>query len=286
MRNNIKVAMIQYQCSKDKNSNIKKAINSIRKASSNNAKIICLQELFNSEYFCYEINEKYFEYAEPIPGPSINKISKVAKELKVVVIAPIFEKEMGDVFYNTAPVIGTNGEIIGKYRKMSIPLTTTELFESYEKYYMKPGNLGFPVFSTFFGINIGILICYDRHFPEAARILALKGADIIFIPTTTAGKTQYLWEIELKAHAVSNCCYIGGLNRVGADIGGRGRAFGHNYYGSSLFIDPMGNIISQAGDKKDEIIYAEIDTSISAHLKNEWGFFRYRRPDAYGPLCE
>lgn len=276
----VKAALIQQQCTLEKKENIKKAIGHIREASSKGAKIICLQELFNTIYFCYEANKKYYDWAEPIPGPTIDEIREVARTEKVVIVAPIYEMEMKGELYNTAVVIGPNGEIMGKFRKMSIPYMTG-LILGMEKFFFKPGNLGFPVFPTPFGINIGILICYDRHFPEAARALALAGADLVLIPTATAGGTRYLWEIELRAHAVDNIYYVGGVNRVGKDVGGSENLF----YGSSLFVNPKGEILAQAGSDQDEIIYCDIDLSIISALRNEWGFFRDRRPDAYEIVC-
>ncbi len=277
----LKAAMIQQQCTVDKKENIEKAIGYIREASSNGAKIICLQELFNTIYFCYELDKKYYDWAETIPGHTIESISAIAKDESVVIIAPIYEHEIYGELYNTAVIIGPNGEIIGKYRKMSIPFVTG-LLKGMEKFFFKPGNLGFPVFKTPFGVNIGILICFDRHFPEAARALALAGADIIFVPTATAGGTKYLWEIELRAHAVCNIYYVGGVNRVNKDIGGSD----NHFYGCSMFVNPKGEIVSQAGSENDQIIYADLDLSMIPELRNEWGFFRDRRPDAYGILCK
>lgn len=282
----LKVALIQHQCSSEKKENIEKASAYIREASANGAKIICLPELFTSIYFCFEINEKYFREAEPIPGPTINSIRRVAEEQQVVVIAPIFEQTPASEFYNTATIIGPNGEIIGRYRKMSIPSTPSGTMigmVGMEKYYFKPGNLGFPVFKTPFGVNIGVLICYDRHFPEAGRALALGGADIVFIPTATANGTKYLWEIELKSRAVENVYYIGAVNRVGYDIGG---ADFQRFYGGSMFVNPKGEVVSQAGSDNDEIVYADLDLSIIQKLRDAWGFFSNRRPDAYGVLCK
>jgi N-carbamoylputrescine amidase len=282
----LRAAMIQQQCTLEKMKNIEKAIHYIKVASSNGAKIICLQELFNNIYFCHELNTRYYEWAEPIPGPTTDILSKVAQEENVVIIAPIYEREIHGELYNTAPVIGPNGEIIGKYRKMSIPFVTdvmglTKPMKGMEKFYFKPGNLGFPIFKTPFGVNIGIMICYDRHFPEAARALALAGADIVFVPSATASRTKYLWEIELRAHAIANIYYVGGVNRVNKDIGGSE----NHFYGSSIFVSPRGEIIAQAGTENDEIIYADLDLSLVSGLRNEWSFFRDRRPDAYAVLC-
>ena len=170
---------------------------------------------------------------------------------------------------------------MGRTRKSSIPLVVSKDLAGYEKYYFRPGNTGFPTYPTPFGITIGIMICYDRHFPEHARLLALGGADLVFVPSATAGMSRYLWEIELKAHAIDNIYYVGGINRVGKDIGGSPTQL---YYGSSFFSDYRGQTMTQASDKKDDIIYADIDAGAIEKLRNTWGFFRDRRPDLYGAI--
>lgn len=278
-----KAALIQFQASTDKQENIEKATRYVQVAAENGAHIVCLQELFNTTYFCWTENPEFWKFAEPIPGPTIEAMSKVAADNRVVLVAPIYEKAMKGELYNTAVVIGPDGQIMGKYRKSSIPMVKTENLVGNEKYYFKPGNLGFPVWQTPFGVNIGVMICYDRHFPEHARLLALNGADLVFVPTATAGMSRYLWEIELQAHAIDNIYYIGGLNRVGKDRGEAGSPT-QEYYGSSFFADPKGKIMSQASDNEDEIIYAEIDLGMMEDLRNTWGFFRDRRPDAYAGL--
>lgn len=277
-----KVAMIQFTAHWEKEKNIEKAKKYIKEAAANGAKIICLQELFNTIYFCLgEENPKYFDLAEPIPGPTIDEMGKTAREEKIYLVAPVYEKtHVKGEFYNTAVFLGCTGEIVGKYRKSSIGVMRHKTISGNEKFYFKPGNLGFPVFKTDFGVNVGILICYDRHFPEAARIIALNGADILFIPTATCGMTKYLWEIELKAHAVENVYYVGAVNKVGKDIGGSDAY----WYGGSMFVNPRGEIIAQAGDKEDEVLYAELDLNLIDEIRNTWGFFRDRRPDLYGPL--
>lgn len=277
-----KAALIQFSGSSEKAKNIAKAKQSIAEAAGNGAQIICLQELFNTTYFCYTEEPAFWDLAEPIPGPAIEEMQQAARQNRVVLVAPIYEKAMRGELYNTAVVIGPDGEIMGKYRKTSIPLVKTSNLIGNEKYYFKPGNLGFPVWQTPFGVNIGVMICYDRHFPEHARLLALNGADLVFVPTATAGMSRYLWEIELQAHAIDNIYYIGGVNRVGLDEGGSETQF---YYGSSFFANPKGKILAQAGDQHDEIVYAEIDLGMMEDLRNTWGFFRDRRPEVYGPLA-
>jgi N-carbamoylputrescine amidase len=277
-----KAALIQFTGAFEKERNIEKATRYVAEAAANGAQIVCLQELFNTTYFCYTENPEFWGLAEPIPGPTIDAMCRVAAEHRIVLVAPIYEKEIPGELYNTAVVIGPNGDIMGKYRKSSIPLVKTPSIVGNEKYYFKPGNTGFPVWQTPFGVNVGIMICYDRHFPEHARLLALNGADLVFVPTATCGMSRYLWEIELQAHAIDNIYYVGGVNRVGKDDGG---SPDQHYYGSSFFTDPKGKILAQAGDQEDEIVYAEIDTSVIEDLRNEWGFFRDRRPDLYAELA-
>lgn len=276
-----KAALIQFSGALEKDKNIEKARTYVAEAAGAGANIVCLQELFNTTYFCYTENPEFWSFAEPIPGPTIDSMCDLAKEHRIVLVAPIYEKAIKGELYNTAVVIGPDGEIMGTYRKSSIPLVKTASLVGNEKYYFKPGNLGFPVWQTPWGVNIGVMICYDRHFPEHARLLALNGADIVFVPTATCGMSRYLWEIELQAHAIDNIYYVGGVNRVGFDDGG---SPDQKYYGASFFTNPKGEILSQAGEDDDEIVYAEIDTGMIEDLRNEWGFFRDRRPDMYAGL--
>lgn len=282
-----KVALVQFSANRDVEYNVQRAEQMAREAASNGAQIICYHELATTIYFCYENNDDNFQWAQPIPGPAVNRLSKVAKETGTVIVYPLFEKA-GDTYYNSAAVIGPDGQLIGIYRKNSIPQimrrVNPEETKGDEGYYFSPGNLGFPVFKTPFGVNIGILICYDRHFPEAARVLALQGAHIILVPTATYRQwIREVWEIELRAHAVANGVYVGGVNKVGPDVGG---AEGRFYWGSSFFVDPMGRIIVKASDKNDDIIYTDVDPAACDDAKDLWGFFRKRRPDAYSALVE
>lgn len=278
-----KAAMIQFSGSSEKERNLEKARRYVGEAAANGARIVCLQELFNTIYFCFEENPAHYALAEPIDGPTVDAMCDLAAEHGIVLVAPIYEKEIKGELYNTAVVIDPQGEIMGIYRKSSIPMVKTPSLVGSEKYYFKPGNTGFPVWQTPFGINIGVMICYDRHFPEHARLLALNGADLVLVPTATCGMSRYLWEIELQAHAIDNIYYVGGVNRVGKDEGG---APDQHYYGSSFFTSPKGEILAQAGDQDDEIVYAEIDTGLIEQLRNEWGFFRDRRPELYADLSE
>jgi N-carbamoylputrescine amidase len=283
----VRIAGIQFQGSRDREANVVKAISLVREAAHGGAQVLCLPELFNTMYFCVGENAEFFQWAETIPGPTSNRMADLSRETHTVLVCPLFEKVVDGEYYNTAVILGPDGEIIGKYRKMSIPLIWDREKDASdprgnEKFYFRPGDLGFPVFSTPFGINVGLLICYDRHFPEAARILGLRGADVVFVPTATSGKTRYLWEMGLKAHAAMNIYYVCGVNKVGKDIDGSAR----NHFGASMIVNPRGEILAQAGDKQDEIIYADVDTSLIRELKHFWNFYRDRRPEFYGPLVE
>lgn len=283
----IRIAAVQLQGHRDKEVNIEKASRLIREAAKQGAKIICLPELFTSIYFCYEWRQENFQLAEPIPGPTTEKMADLAREIQSVLICPIFEKSMTGEYYNSAAVLGPQGELLGKYQKSHIPLVVskTENEERVwnEKYYFRPGKMGFPAFPTPFGVTIGILICYDRHFPEAARAVALNGADILFVPTAaSAGFTRNIWEIELRAHAASNILYVCGLNRVGRDFGGSDRS----WFGSSVIINPRGEILAQASDTKEEIIMADVDPGLIAEVRNFWNYYRDRRPEIYGDLAK
>jgi N-carbamoylputrescine amidase len=235
-------------------------------------------------YFCVEERREYFAWAEPIPGPTIARMGEVARATGTVLICPIFE-QAGDRFYNTAAVVGPGGQVIGKYRKSSIPFmdrSRSKEPRGNEKYYFTPGDLGFPTFPTPFGARIGLLICYDRHFPEAARVLGLNGAEIVFVPTATTGMTRYLWDLELRAHAVANIYYVCGVNKVGVDVGGSAR----NHFGSSLVVNPRGEVMAQASDTREDVIVVDIDLSVIPEMRALWGYYRDRRPDLYGPLAE
>ena len=277
----VKAALIQFQGSADKKKNIEKARRYVKQAAQGGARIVCLQELFNTTYFCYEEDPRNYELAEPIPGPTIEAMARLAQDERIVLVAPIYERVVKGELYNTAAVLGPNGNLLGRTRKSSIPLVVAKDLSGYEKYYFRPGNTGFPTYPTPFGITIGVMICYDRHFPEHARLLALGGADLVFVPSATAGMSRYLWEIGLRAHAIDNIYYVGGINRVGKDLGGSPTQV---YYGSSFFTDHRGQMMAQASDKTDDVIYADIDAGAIEKLRNQWGFFRDRRPDLYGAI--
>ncbi|NOY08529.1 MAG: acyltransferase [Spirochaetes bacterium] len=258
---------------------IKKHIPMIEDAGKKGVQILCLQEIFFGPYFCAEQDTKWYGSAEPVPGPATERLSEYAKKYRMVMIVPVYEKAMDGVYYNTAAVIDADGKYLGKMRKIHIPHTWPGFWE---KFYFKPGNLGYPVFETAYA-KIGIFICYDRHFPEGARILALKGAEILFNPSaTTAGKSRYLWELEQPAQAVANGVFIGAINRVGTE---KPWEFGR-FYGASYFVDPTGKLITQASEDKDELVVADIDLEKIREVRDGWQFFRDRRPEMYKEICQ
>jgi N-carbamoylputrescine amidase len=264
---------------------IKKAMNDkhvrmIEEAAAKGVQVLCLQEIFNGPYFCAEQDTKWYATAEVIPnGPTTELMMGLAKKHQMVIVVPIYEEEMPGVYYNTAAVIDADGKYLGKYRKQHIPHTQPGFWE---KFYFKPGNLGYPVFETRYG-KIGVYICYDRHFPEGARLLAMNGAEIIFNPSATvAGLSEYLWKLEQPAHAVANQVFVGAINRVGTEapwnIG--------EFYGQSYFVDPRGQMVTVASRDKDEVVVADLDLDQIREVRNQWQFFRDRRPETYGRLVE
>ena len=251
----------------------------IDEAGRRGVQVLCLQEVFTQPYFCPSQDAKWYAAAEPIPdGPTVKLMQERASKHRMVIVAPLYEEAMTGVYYNTAAVIDADGSYLGKYRKTHIP----QVAGFYEKFFFKPGNSGWPVFQTAY-CKLGVYICYDRHFPEGWRALALNGAEYIVNPSATvAGLSQYLWELEQPASAVANGCYIGAVNRVGKEapwnIG--------EFYGSSYFVNPRGKIIAKASADKDELITAEMDMNMVREVRNLWQFFRDRRPEAYGPLVD
>ena len=249
----------------------------IEDAGRQGVRILCLQEIFYGPYFCAEQDIKWYDTAESVPGPTTERLTPLAKKYKMVLILPVYEKAITGVYFNTAAVIDADGTYLGKFRKVQIPHTWPGFWE---KFYFTPGNLGFPVFETAYA-KIGIYICYDRHFPECARILSLKGAEILFNPSATVkGKSRYLWELEQPAQAVANGVFIGANNRVGIE---KPWEFGE-FYGSSYFVDPKGKIIVQGSEDKDEIVVADLDLEMIREVRNGWQFFRDRRPDMYSEI--
>ena len=239
---------------------------------------LCLQELYAGPYFCAEQNAKWYDATEPIPdGPTTKLFQDVARRYGMVIVVPIYEMETVGTYYNAAAVIDADGKYLGKYRKSHIPQAAPGFWE---KFYFRPGNLGYPVFNTAIG-KVGVYICYDRHFPEGARSLGLKGAEIVFNPSATvAGLSEYLWKLEQPAHAVANGYFVGAINRVGVEepwkIG--------EFYGQSYFCDPRGQIVAQASRDKDELVTADLDFDLIREVRHTWQFFRDRRPETYSEL--
>lgn len=289
-RNIFKIGLIQISVSKDPDKNLRKAVNWINKSVRKGAQVICLPELFRSHYFCQRENIDYFELAETIPGPSTEAISKVARQNKVVVIVPVFEKRTLGVYHNSLAVINTEGKISGIYRKMHIPDDPSY----YEKFYFTPGDLGYKSFDTEYG-NIGTLICWDQWYPEGARITALQGAVILFYPTAIGwhphekkehGKSQYeSWQTIQRSHAIANGVYVAAVNRVGLEKENSESA-GIEFWGSSFISDPQGKIVAQASIDKEEIIVANIDISRIEYIRQNWPFLRDRRIDSYNQITE
>jgi N-carbamoylputrescine amidase len=249
----------------------------IEDAGKKGVQILCMQEVFNGPYFCPAQTKEWYDLAEPVPGPTVEQLSDIAKKYAMVIVVPIYEREMAGVYYNTAAVIDADGTYLGKYRKMHIPDCNPGF---YEKFYFKPGNLGYRVFKTRYA-QVGVYICYDRHFPEGARILGLKGAEIVFNPSATvAGLSQYLWKLEQPAHAVANGYYVGAINRVGTEapwnIG--------KFYGQSYFVDPRGKFLAEASEDKDELVVSDLDLDVIEEVRRTWQFYRDRRPDSYQDL--
>ena len=263
---------------RQKQAMVEKHVGLIRQAAKAGAQIVCLQEIFNGPYFCAEQETKWYEMTEPVPdGPTVGLMRALARELHIAMIVPVYEVQQEGVFYNTAAVIANDGSYLGKYRKTHIPHVAPGFWE---KFYFRPGNLGYPVFDLGFA-KIGVYICYDRHFPEGARCLGLNGAEIVFNPSATvAGLSEYLWKLEQPAHAAANGYFIAAINRVGTEapwnIG--------EFYGTSYFCNPRGKIIAEAARDKDEVLTADLNLDEIAEVRRTWQFYRDRRPDLYGPL--
>ncbi|MCS5670064.1 MAG: acyltransferase [Dehalococcoidia bacterium] len=257
---------------------IDKHVSLIEQAAAEGVQVLCLQELFYGPYFCAEQDARWYSMAEHVPdGPTVRLMQDLAKLHNMVLIVPVYEEEMSGVFYNTAAVLDADGSYLGKYRKTHIPHLAPGFWE---KFYFKPGNSGYPVFTTSVG-TIGVYICYDRHFPEGARALGLNGAEIVFNPSATvAGLSEYLWELEQPAHAVANGYFVGAINRVGNEqpwyIG--------EFFGKSYFCNPKGKILAQGSRDQDEVIVADLDLDEISEVRSTWQFFRDRRPETYGGL--
>jgi N-carbamoylputrescine amidase len=274
-------------CGLDPAENLEKAVWRIREAAGKGAQIVCLQELFRSQYFCREENAQLFSLAETIPGPSTERLAPIARELGIVIIASLFERRAAGLYHNTAAVIGADGKLHGLYRKMHIP--DDPLY--YEKFYFTPGDLGFLNFDTAFG-RIGVLVCWDQWYPEGARLTALQGANVLFYPTAIgwhpSEKQQYgvaqldAWRTIQRSHAIANGVYVAAVNRVGFE---GPPDHGLEFWGSSFVADPFGQIVVEASDNAEEILIAECDPRRMDEVRRNWPFLRDRRIDAYGQIC-
>jgi N-carbamoylputrescine amidase len=281
---NVKVGLVQMSCTANKEQNLQKAVSKVREAAQQGAQIVCLQELFTSLYFCDEENYDNFALAEAIPGPSTDTLSSLAAELNVVIIASLFEKRAKGVYHNTTAVLDADGAYLGKYRKMHIPDDPG----FYEKFYFTPGDLGYKVFKTKYA-TIGVLICWDQWYPEAARITALMGAEILFYPTAigwattqdeATNKEQYdAWQTIQRSHAVANGVHVVSVNRVGHEAG-------VGFWGGSFVANPFGKLLYQASHGNEEIIIQDLDLNKSDYYRSHWPFLRDRRIDSYQPITK
>jgi len=281
-----RVGLVQMSCAVDPNENLEKAIWRIREAAGRGARIICLQELFRSQYFCREENAELFALAEPVPGPTTETLGRVACELGVVIVASLFERRAAGLYHNTAAVIGVDGELAGVYRKMHIP--DDPLY--FEKFYFTPGDLGFLNFETPFA-RVGVLVCWDQWYPEAARLSSIGGANILFYPTAIgwhpAEKAQYgaaqldAWRTIQRGHAIANGIYVAAVNRVGHEGPASG---GLEFWGSSFVADPFGQVIAEASSNEEEILIADCDPRRIEEVRRNWPFLRDRRVDAYSAI--
>ncbi len=283
-----KIGLVQMSCSTDPDRNLAKAIDGIREAARKGAEIVCLQELFRSQYFCREEKAELFNLAETIPGPSTEAIGAVAKELQVSVVASLFEKRAQGLYHNTAAILDADGKLVGLYRKMHIP--DDPLY--YEKFYFTPGDLGFQNFETRYS-RIGVLVCWDQWYPEGARITSLQGANVLFYPTAIgwhpAEKAQYgeaqldAWRTIQRAHAIANGVFVAAVNRTGYEGSPES---GLEFWGNSFVADPFGRVIAQALTSEEQVLVAECDPQQMDEVRRNWPFLRDRRIDAYAPITQ
>ena len=282
----VKIGTVQMTCTKDPKENLDKAIAKIKDAASEGAQIVCLQELFTSLYFCDVEDYENFKLAESIPGPSTDALSKVAKETGVVIVASLFEKRTQGIYHNTTAIIDADGAYLGKYRKMHIPDDPAY----YEKFYFTPGDLGYKVFKTKFA-TIGVLICWDQWYPEAARITSLMGAEILFYPTAIGWATSQdeatnteqfnAWQTIQRSHAVANAVHVVSVNRVGFEQDGLMK-----FWGGSFIANPFGTVLYQGSHDKEEVNVQEIDLNKTDRYRTHWPFMRDRRIDSYQPITK
>jgi N-carbamoylputrescine amidase len=282
----VKIGLVQSSCSDNVDINIERAIEGIKKAALEGAQIVCLQELFTSLYFCDTEDYDNFKLAEPIPGPTTDKLSKIAAKFRVVIVASLFEKRAEGLYHNTTAVIDADGKYLGKYRKMHIPDDPAY----YEKFYFTPGDLGYKVFQTQYA-KIGVLICWDQWYPEASRITALMGAQILFYPTAigwaasqdeaTNAEQYNAWQTIQRSHAVANGVHTVSVNRVGIEQNGAMK-----FWGGSFVSNPFGSILYQASKEEEEVKVVEIETEESDNYRVHWPFLRDRRIDSYQPITK
>ena len=284
----IRLGIIQSACSPDPTANLKNTLDCARRSASGGAQIICTQELFRSQYFCQTEDHRFFELAEPIPGPTTEAFQRLAKEKSVVIVASLFEKRAAGVYHNTAVVIDADGSLLGRYRKMHIP--DDPLY--YEKFYFTPGDLGFRTWQTRYA-KVGVLICWDQWYPEAARLTALQGAEILLYPTAIGWhpgekaehgeQQQAAWEIIQRGHAIANGCYVAVANRIGLEpLAGEGIEF----WGRSFVAGTSGEILAQAGSGTEELLIVPVDLQKVELTRTHWPFLRDRRIDAYGDITK
>ncbi len=292
---NFHIGIVQMSCTPEPEQNLARAIAHIRDAAGKGAEIICLPELFQTQYFCQREDIALFDLAEPIPGPATERLGEVARDLKVTIIASLFERRAAGVYHNTAAVLDAEGKLAGIYRKMHIP--DDPLY--YEKFYFTPGDLGFKAFETNFA-KFGTLVCWDQWFPEGARLTALQGANVLFYPTAIGwhpdekaryGEAQYdAWRTIQRAHAIANGVYVAAVNRVGFETGNiRGKEApgkGLEFWGGSFIADPFGRVIAQASHDKEEVLLAEVDLHRIENVRRNWPFWRDRRVDAYAAITQ
>ena len=289
MARNVRCGIIQTHCewspekfslAQIREKMIAKTEKFIADAAKKKVQILGLQELFYGPYFCAEQQTRWYELTERVPdGPTVQRMQALAKKHRMVIVVPIYEQEMTGVYFNTAAVIDAEGKYLGKYRKHHIPHVHPGFWE---KFYFTPGNGGYPVFETKYA-RVGVYICYDRHFPEGARILGMNGAEIVFNPSATvAGLSEYLWELEQPAHAVANGYFVAAINRVGYE---KPWSIGE-FYGKSYFCNPRGKIIAQARRDRDELVVADLDLAMIEEVRNTWQFYRDRRPDSYSDIVK
>jgi N-carbamoylputrescine amidase len=293
LQENFRLGLVQMSATPDAEDNLRRGLEHLRNAASQGAQIVCLPELFQTQYFCQREDAALFDLAEPIPGPATEKLAEAAKRLKIVVIGSLFEKRAPGVYHNTAVMIDADGTLRGIYRKMHIP--DDPLY--YEKFYFTPGDLGFKAFDTQVG-RVGALVCWDQWYPEGARLTALQGAKVLFYPTAIGwhpdekqrfGEAQYdAWQTIQRAHAIANGVYVAVVNRVGfehGDIrGNKPAGRGLEFWGGSFIVDPFGRVIANARHDREEILIGEVDLRLLEDTRRNWPFLRDRRIDAYGPI--